>query len=445
VRTYSRRVPARPSSPLLPRRAFLAGGAAALLATGATLRGRPAAAASNVRWIAAAPAGAGTGLSPDDAAGMADLPALATAVGPGGSILLLATQPFVLPADGSHAVLRTGGSGTAPITIRGANPDGTEAVAEIRSNRARPWQPGSTPGGSWLELGTGARQLVLRGLRFVDVGRPIWATAAVPGLTLQTIEADNVEQLLDVNTPSTVGGGGPLGSYPKLHVNGVVANGFTAPLLSLRGVTNGLIESVQADAAHLETDFVKGIAFVGIDAAGASSGVTVRNCDLRGLHGLSSKYLQGDGITSEGYDRRITIEDCTITDCFDGGIDLKSAGSVCRRVTVTNAKRSFRFHAPAADPTAQLVLMDCHSIDPVFPGGTGHADHIQSTGAMVVRSCTFADRDPALRLVEVNDGAVVRFDGGSVSHPGPLVVDDRDGVVKGLSTLQLLPERPPSG
>jgi hypothetical protein len=430
------------------RRTFLTTGSAALAAGALGLRVPWAQArlapSGGVRWIAAQPLGAGSGMSPADAAPMSALPSLAAAVGAGGSILLLASEPFVLPTDGSHLILRTGGSTKAALTIRGAAPDGSEAVAEIRSDRARPWQIGGTQGASWLELGVGSRQLALRGLRFVDVGRPIWATTAVPGLSLQSIEADNVDQLLDVNIPSTIGGGGPLGSFPKLRISGVTATGFTSPLLSLRGVTGGVIEAVRADALRLETDYIKGIGFVGVDAESASTNVVIRNCDLRGLHGLKGKYLQGDGITSEGYDRNITIEDCTISDCFDGGVDLKSAGSVCRRVIVVGAKRSFRYHAPIANPTSRLLLVDCQSIDPVFPGGSARADHIQATGSMLFRSCDFSDHDPDMQLVEVNNGAVVTFDGGTVSHPGPLLVDDHDGVVNGLSTLQRMPEQPPS-
>ncbi len=185
---------------------------------------------------------------------------------------------------------------------------------------------------------------------------------------------------------------------------------------------------------------VAGITLSGDEPLAGSRGVVIRGCDLRGFHGPTADYLQGDGVTAEEYDGGVIVEDTTISDCHDGGVDLKSVDSECRRVTVSRAKRSFRFHRPALTGSC-LRLVDCESVDPTNPGDVGAASHIQATGDVVAIGCSYVDRSDDVRLVVVENDAVVRFEGGTVAHPGPLQVIDDEGTVLGVETLTRLAPR----
>ncbi len=401
------------------RRSFLTGAAAA---SAAILLGQrtAGAAGTTTRWVSETPRGAKDGRGFANAAPLASLPAIVAQVGAGGRVLLDATQPLTVGPKVLR--LRPTGAAGAPVTIQGATPDGAPALAVLRSDRTSPWDGTGSPGRSWAALETGSAHVTIRNLRFEDLSRALWVAGPVPGLALVDLQATNIDRLLEVAGTAAV---------PGLRVRNVDVRGFTGPLLKLRSADGATIESVRAEAGGLPTDYVTGVALVGDTASSASSDVLIRDCTFGGLHGRAGAYLQGDGVTAEAHDRGITIRDTTITDCWDGGVDLKSADSVCVRVTVRNAKRSFRFHQPAT--AGGLRLIDCVSVDPVHPGGTGKPAHVQATGNVeVVRgSCSNTGTD--VRLAEVSGAGHVRFDGTTVRQPGsPQTV----GAVSGMETLR---------
>ena len=420
----------------MDRRAVLLGGsasAAALLLGPLAAIGAAAPTDGEVRWIAARPAGKRNGIGRTNAAPMEDLPDLVAAVGAGGTILLDSSRAYVLDGSAPPLTLSSGGLEGLPVVIRGAKPDASPARAVVRSDRTDPWSPGDPEGCNWIEFTEGCQHVRVEGVNLDDLRRPFWVTGTVPGLALVSMRAMNVEQLLDVSRVYGTRGRTP-GSVPDLLVSDVVAKRFTRPLIQLRAATGATIENVVADAGGPTAGHVTGITLSGTNPAAASRGVVIRRCDLRGFHGITDDYLQGDGITASEHDHELLIEDTTITDCLDGGVDLKSADSECRRVSVSRAKRSFRFHRPAVEGRP-LRLVECTSIDPVNPGDIIAAAHLQATGDVVAVDCTYSDRSKLVRLVEVTEGATVRFAGGSVVHPGPLLIVDDEGTVLGVETL----------
>jgi hypothetical protein len=432
------------SAPLLSRRMFLAGAAAG--AASLTLMGKAGAATTTTgltRWISATPAGKKDGTRLADAAPLSALPALVAAVGPGGNVLLDASKPYVVNLKNPIA-LRTGGTTGGRITVRGAKPDGSPALAVLTSNRPDPWTGTGAEGTSWIELAAGSGHLVFQSLQLNNMRRPFWVTANVPDLMLSGIRAHNIDRLLEVS--DVVGSGARVpGAVPDLVVHDVVVTGFTGPLLKLRGADRALIEMLDADALCYPSDYPKGVALVGYDAASASGGVVVQSCSFRGLHGATGGYLQGDGITAEPFDHHLTIRDTTVTDSWDGGIDVKSSATICERVTVVAAKRSFRFHQPATPDALQLV--DCVSIDPRLPvgmGSKGRPAHVQATGSITVTRGSFADTTKDVLLAEAEAGGSVRFDStSSLYHAGPLqVAVSAGGVVSGADTVVRLAAHP---
>jgi hypothetical protein len=425
----------------LSRRSFLAGAVAG--AASLTLIGRAAvagAATGLTRWISATPAGRKDGTTLADAAPMSALPALVAAVGPGGKVLLDASKPFVLDPKKTLA-LRKGGTLGGRITIRGANADGSPAVAVLTSNRPDPWTGTGAQGASWIELAAGSGHLVFQGLQLTNQRRPFWVTANVPDLTLKDIKAHNIDRMLEVSDLVGTGVRVP-GAVPDLVVHDVDVTGFTGPLFKLRCADRALIEMVDADALCYPSDYPKGVALIGYDAESASGNVVIQSCTFRGLHGKAGTYLQGDGVTSERYDHHLTIRDTTVSDSWDGGIDAKSSATLCERVTVVGAKRSFRFHQPATPDT--MLLVDCTSVDPRQPGGKGRPAHIQATGSIAVTRGTFVDSTTDVLLAQADALGAVGFDStSSLYHAGPLQVVAVDGgVVTGAGSVVRLAARP---
>jgi hypothetical protein len=427
---------------LISRRGLLAGAGASALSL---YLGRGIAwAGVERRWISATPRGTKSGTTYANAAPLDQLDQLIAAVGPGGIVLLDAGRPFVVWSR-SDPQLRVshGGSSLSPVTVRGANPDGSPAMATLRSDRVAPGSAAGSPaGGACLELCDGAANLILSGLRFENMSRAVWITGTVPGLRCNNIVASNVDFFLEVNPVVTPSGRRP-GALPGLAVDGLTGRAFSRHLLSLRSVTDATITNVDADSGVVSERNVIGLAFLGNTAAAASKRVLISRSNIRRCQTPtgSADYYQGDGISTEEYDSGITIRDVRIADCFDGGVDLKSASTRCERVTVTGSKRSFRYHVPHTDPGSVLVLADCVSLDPRYPGGTGCAAHIQVTGHLQAERCTFATNATVL-LADASEDGSVGFLGGGIYPGGSGTVRVEDGWVTGVDSLSALGRHP---
>ncbi len=369
---------------------------------------------SSFRWVCAAGRGTKSGATFEDAAPLRYLSAQIEQVGPGGQVLLDAADTYIVNTT-QLAEVRRGGTPERPVTVRGALPDGTPAYVELGSTRVSPWPNVRTSryGGLGFRLYTGANWLIFSHMIFRDFGYGFVAQERTEGVVLHNLQGRNVRRLI---------GSARTGGFDRFEFFDIWVHGFSKGVIRFDGpATRGLIRDVYGDSEFQDADnYAQGIKFNGTSTATGSYAVSVEDCIMKNIRDTVNKYHNGDGFSSERYDRDLQFVRCQASDCTDAGFDLKSSGTLVHRCLVTHCKHSYRIWGEAD-------LIECASFDPrVLPSDMiDTPDHLHLPGAP--GSATWSggvmhDRAGLARAV------VAEVDGTSVEFREHALLDLRGGL-----------------
>lgn len=361
-----------------------------------------------------APAGDGDGLSIGQPAPLSMLGDLVKAVGPGGTVYILADrgnyqrQPTV--------EIAAGGTAEAPVRITGVDASLQPARASIRGNRRRWRKPARESravnaaelgGDPTFTFGPGASHLTFSHLSFIDTGRIFDFTGQEEtGLLFEDIDFLNVRDGLFTDEEST------LSDVTIRRFSGV---GFSKKAIRVHGQSHGwLIEDCELDSGwQFGDNFAVGIELNhSANDIVISGGFTI-NC-LDKQDGDQEKYWNADGVAAENGNYNIRISDHRSAGHSDGGYDLKSEDTILTRCIAEDNKRNYRiWGGMGAEP---LLLEDCQSLTPRSRGGTGAAAHLwlfgsdepgSSAASAIFQGGAMADATPG--------SAVVYADGNNVA------------------------------
>ncbi len=256
---------------MLSRRSFVAGAGAGLLALQTRIRElkavEPQPCDGTVKvdlWILPQATGDGSGSSPENAKGAAEL---ASVVAPGRHIGLLADKG---DWPGFSQSFAAGGGDGAPCVIQGVDQGRRPMQVVISSSRPRPlldgwdpeWARGRVGGGHDIfGLKRGADYLSFRHLHFRNTDRTFQVLGTVRGLELDTIDFTNVREGLWMDNDLEPDG-------LKRAIRGFTARriraiGFEESIFRLYGDTEDvLIEGIEADSQRMQGHISVGL-FIG--------------------------------------------------------------------------------------------------------------------------------------------------------------------------------------
>ncbi|MBE7731966.1 LamG-like jellyroll fold domain-containing protein [Devosia faecipullorum] len=389
----------------LSRRSFLVG-AASLAASPALAQ----AVSGSTAFVS--PDGEGDGVSPENAAPFAALGELIRAVGPGGTIYILADRGEY--RDWDTAIIDAGGTALAPVNIRGVDSGlrpGNPVFFGSRTPWTRPIDEGAAlnaaefGGNTAFEFTHNAGHLHFSDMSFSDVGRIFnFAGQRARGITIEDIAFLNVRDGFFTDENSE------LEDVVLRRFSGV---GFSKKGIRMHGRSHGwLVEGCDLDSGWQFGDNFS----VGIELNHEAHDLTIRGgYTINGLDtqdGDQEKYWNADGVAAERGNYNVQIIDHKSSGHSDAGYDLKSENTRLVRCISSDNKRNYRIWGGIGrDPTQ---LTDCQSLNPRTRGGIGASAHLWLPGA--------DDDIPAASVI---------FTGGALkdSSPGSTAVyTDGDGV-----------------
>lgn len=371
------------------------------------------------RYIRPTPHGSGSGSSWEDATTIIDLPDKVLAAGAGGEILI---SDFDGPHEVTISIMATiigGGTIDAPLKIRASKRDESPGEAIIRGYRTSPYvSNNSQTGPRGIQCSTGvdgngtpqrAEYIEFEGLHFVNMGNGCIRSQDTDGVPLRGIKVrrcrtTNVQRFFQAET-----------GFPMEAVEIRDCHGKGNSKFWIRGNQknhNWIIEDCTMDGDFQFGDsFCSGIGTTGDSIENGNNNWIIRRCTFKNIYDTdASGYKNGDGIANEIGDNNWLIEDCKFIRCHDGGVDLKGTHNIIRRCTMIDCKRSARIWSHDAE-AAQVI--DCISINPVQPGGTGGACHfwIKYGDAVWIGGEMISKYHQGVAL-ESDTGVTVSLDGG---------------------------------
>lgn len=337
------------------------------------------------------PTGSGdkSGSSWANAAPITSLDAMVKKAGTGGTVLLAADKgDYVVKSPISIT-----GSG---VTISGANADGSVGEAHFVGTRAANWTAGAATGNELFRINKGADNLVFQNMQIDNTGTAFRVGGDVKNLTVQHIDADNVQRFFE----DYVSGSNKTATISGLTIRDVDVAGFSKNAIRLQYDTNNvLIEDVRADSERQDGDNFA----MGVHLEDTVHDVTFRRVTMENATQTagSGDYWNGDGFASERGTYNLTFEDTVARGNTDGGYDIKSDHVTFIRALAEDNARNFRVWGK------DVKIIDSTGLDPHIRGGIGLQTQLWTKeGAEVtVINSTFADSGSKTKVIAA-DGAV---------------------------------------
>ncbi|PRQ01261.1 hypothetical protein [Enhygromyxa salina] len=351
------------------------------------------------------PAGAGSGASLEDAAGLAQLPGLIAAAAPGDELWIHAGMGDYM-TNGELAI-SAGGSEAAPIVIRGVGADWHDhGRPRFVGSRADPWTPDGATGGTVFRLQPGADHLHFINLDFANQGNGVWRTTGnLEDLHIENVVARNVHRLVE----DYAGGGESESTITDLILKDVSVRGYARAVARLQYSTHDvLIEDVFGDSESQQYEsFSTGLTFYEF----AHDAVVRRTVMLNHRQLDVEGYWNADGFSSERDNTNLRFEDTYAAGNTDGGYDLKSTQTTLVRAIAVDNKRNFRFWG-------QGEFVECVGLDPNQRGGSGTQAqlHVVSGAQLQVSNSRFQDDDASTIVFDIDDDGVAIVTGGCAQH-----------------------------
>ncbi|WP_238246922.1 hypothetical protein, partial [Methylobacterium iners] len=268
----------------------------------------------------------------------------------------------MLADQGSYAlskpiIINSGGTASAPISIRGVDSYGNAMDAQFVGSRAETWAPGAANGQDAFRLMNGANNLSFENLAFRNVDNAIRVGADISNLRIAHSSAQNVAHFLEdyasgTNTSATISG---------LLIDDVTVSGYAKSVVRLQYDThNVVIQNTVGDSRGIDGGFAVGVHLHGTVHDVLLSHVTMQNNVYSG-----SNYWNGDGFATEGGVYNVRFDHTVSRGNADAGYDIKSASTVLHGAVAEGNNRNFRFW------NDDTIVTNATGTDPHHRGGTG--------------------------------------------------------------------------
>jgi len=374
-------------------------------------------------FVAPAAQGTGDGRTAANAAGIERLNEFLRVLEPGSVIELLADKGAY---DLSQPItLNAGGAEDAPITIRGPV-EGSSA--ELRGNRAYPYDPGGETGRALFRLVEGADHLIFANLHCTRAGNGCFHVAGpITDLTITATTADNVRRFFE----NQAGTGQTDATIVGLEISHVKISGFSKGAIRLAHDTHdGRITDVVGDSGQQDGDNFA----VGVHLLDTVHDVVIERVTMDNARDTLHEYWNGDGFAAERGVSNLQFIGTSASGNTDAGYDLKASNVRMVDVAAHDNKRNYRLWGQ------EVILENCRGTDPHRRGGTGTQAQVQIGENALVElvDCTFTDQDTATIVFDVDgqaqlivrSGRVDRSSGGQLSSVDPAASIDLLGITE---------------
>ncbi|HEY0623756.1 hypothetical protein [Sphingomonas sp.] len=369
-------------------------------------------------YISPTGSGSGDGSSAANAATLEDLPQLIAAAGPGGQVLLLADQGAYAAPTGALALV-SGGTASAPVTIRGVDSAGNAMAATIAGTRLEPFDPAAPSGEEVFRLLGGANNLRFSDLAFQNVGTAFRVGADVSNLAIEHVDATNVSRFFD----NMVSGANASATISGLTIRDVAVNGYSKGAIRIQYDSNNvLIEDVRGDSQFQDGDNFA----IGVHITGTAHDVTIDRVAMRNALDTVNDYRNGDGFATERGTYNITLRNVIATGNSDGGLDLKSDNIVVDGAIVSGNGRNIRLWGTGAQ------LSNIVSLDAGAPLAGGNREHIwlAEGASATIDGAFFSDPgSPTLFNLAERNGTLTVRDYGLATGAGTVTSKKGSGSV----------------
>jgi hypothetical protein len=344
------------------------------------------------------PTGGGTrdGSSWANAGTLADLPKFVAARPDGGEIWVRGDAGAY--KHSSSIAIRSGGTATSPVVIRGVDVNGTPAARpEVVGTRTAPYSPSGADGGNVFRLYSGAKNVTFSNLAFKNEGIVFNAGGNASNITISDVSATNVRRFF----ANYLGSGETTANVTGLTMRRVNVDGFSKGVLRLENNSSGvLLEDVVGDSQRQDKDDFA----MGVHLDDTAHDATFRRVTMRNAHDSLHTYWNGDGFATERGNYDIHFEDTLATGNTDGGYDLKSTRTTMVRARAEDNKRNFRLWG-----TADVTVTDCVSLNPHKRGGSSSQAQIWvgANARVTMTGCTLTDSDADTIVFDLDTGAKV--------------------------------------
>ncbi|WP_139198103.1 hypothetical protein [Sphingomonas gellani] len=332
------------------------------------------------------PTGSGdkSGSSWANAAAITNLDAMVSKAGVGGTVLLAANKgDYVVKAP-----ISVNGSG---VTIKGINTDGTAGEAHFTGTRAAEWTKGAADGNELFRINKGADNLVFQNMQIDNTGTAFKVGGDVKNLTVQHIDANNVQRFFEnyatgTNKTATISG---------LKISDVDVKGFSENAIRLQYDTHDVvIENVRGDSERQDDD---GFA-MGVHLEDTVHNVVFRKVTMENATGDrgSGTYWNGDGFAAERGTYNLTFEDTVSRGNTDAGYDIKASHVTFIRALAEDNARNFRIWGD------DVKIVDSTALNPNLRGGSGSQVQIwvDARATVSVVNSDLSDSGSKTRVIE---------------------------------------------
>ena len=352
------------------------------------------------------PTGSGdkSGSSWQNAAAVTSMDAMIKKAGSGGTVLLAADK-------GDYALKSVVNIATGGVTIKGMNTNGTEGEAHFTGTRAADWTAGAADGNELFRIQKGADNLTFKNLQIDNTGTAFRVVGDVKNLTVQDVDAHNVQRFFDnlisgTNTTATISG---------LTIKNVDVDGFSKGVIRLQYDTNNvLIQDVNGDSLRQTGDnFAMGIHLEDTVHDVTMQRVVMDNAtDDKG----TGVYWNGDGFTAEGKTYNLTFIDTVARGNTDGGYDIKADHVTMLRAVAEDNGKNFRFWG------TDITVTDSVGLNPNYRGGSSSQAQvwIAESGQVKIVNSSFSDSGSKTTVFQ-NSGSLELVN-DKVTYAGLLVL-----------------------
>lgn len=351
----------------------------------------------NNMYISPTGSGNKSGSDAANAAPITSLDSMIVKAGAGGNVLLLADQ-------GSYSVTRPidikhGGTESAAVTIKGVSSSGAAMDVVIEGSRNPVYTAGMAAGNELFKFQVGANNLVMENMTIKNVGTAFRAAGDVQNITIQHVDADNVQRFFE----DTIGGSNKTATVTGLTIRDVDVDGFSKGVVRLGyNSSNILIEDVNGDSQGQAGDEFA----IGIHLEGTTHDVIVRRTTIENATDVTGDYWNGDGFATERKVYNVLFEDTISRGNTDGGYDLKSTSTTLLRTIAEDNSRNYRIWGEA-------TMEDVVGLNPNKRGGVLNNQNqvwISDDAKLTIDGAFFADAGTRGSVFDSEGGTVTMND-----------------------------------
>lgn len=357
-----------------------------------------------------------------NAATIGSLDSMIKKAGAGGSVLLLADSGSYNVSSTINITAAIAGSG---VTIKGVSKAGVAMDAHIEGTRSAIYDASSATGNELFKLQAGASNLTFENLSIANTGTAFRAAGDVSKITIQHIDAENVQRFFE----DYAGGTNKTATVTGLTIRDVDVEGFSKGVIRLQyNSSNILIEDVRGDSQRQDGDDFA----IGVHIAGTTHDVVISRTTMENATATTTgTYWNGDGFATEGQVYNVTFKDTISRGNTDAGYDLKSTATTLINALAEDNSRNYRVWG-------DVKMIDSIGLDPDKRGGETNSQTqvwISAKAKLSIQGGYFSDSGTGTSVF-YNEGGVVTVAGASVDYASTgakLSI----GLISGLATLDV--------